>query len=147
LVFENLTSVGDHREHRDLLDYLDDRKLPAIVIAGSGMCTGGRVVNYLKRFIDQPTTDIVFVGYQAFGTPGHYISRGGEWVRLNGRKYDVAAHVHRITGYSAHGDQADLIRFVKEMKEPPKEIRLVHGDYQPKQTLAEKLTDEGHQVV
>jgi len=147
LVFENLTTVGGHREHRDTLDHLDDRKLPAIVIAGSGMCTGGRVVNYLKRFIDKPTTDIVFVGYQAFGTPGHYISRGAEWVRLNGRKYDIAAHIHRIGGYSAHGDQADLMRFVKEMKEPPKEIRLVHGDYQPKQTLAEKLAGEGYKVV
>ena len=83
LVFENLTTVGDHREHRDILDYLGDRKLPAIVIAGSGMCTGGRVVNYLKRFIGAPNTDIVFVGYQARGTPGHNVSRGCEWVRLD----------------------------------------------------------------
>jgi metallo-beta-lactamase family protein len=147
LVFENLTTVGDHREHRDILAYLDEHKLPAIVIAGSGMCTGGRVVNYLKRFINQPTTDIVFVGYQASGTPGNYISRGGEWVRLDGRRYDVAAKVHRIAGYSAHGDQADLMNFVREMDQPPKEIRLVHGDYQPKRTLAEKLTGEGYRVI
>ena len=146
LVFENLTTVGNHREHRDTLNYLDDRKLPAIVIAGSGMCTGGRVMNYLKRFLNQPTTDIVFVGYQAGGTPGNHLSRGSQWVRLDGRRYDVAAHVHRISGYSAHADQAGLIDFVHEMKQPPGEIRLVHGDYQPKRTLAEKLTEGGHQV-
>lgn len=147
LVFENLTTVGDHREHKAILDYLDERKLPAIVIAGSGMCTGGRVVNYLKRFIGQPTTDIIFVGYQASGTPGNLISRGGQWVRLDGRRYEVAAKVHRIGGYSAHADQADLMRFVAEMQERPGEIRLVHGDYQPKRTLADKLTNAGYRVV
>ncbi len=147
LVFENLTTVGDHREHRDILNYLDDRKLPAIVIAGSGMCTGGRVVNYLKRFIDQPSTDIIFVGYQASGTPGHSISRGADWVRLDGRKYDVAANIERIGGYSAHGDQADLMRFVRSMNQAPGQIRLVHGDYQPKQTLADLLTGEGYRIV
>ena len=146
LVFENLTTVGNHREHRDTLNYLDENKLPAIVIAGSGMCTGGRVVNYLKRFLNRPTTDIVFVGYQAGGTPGNHLSRGSEWVRLDGKRYDVLADVHRISGYSAHGDQADLIEFVENMKQPPGEIRLVHGDYQPKRTLAEKLTQLGHQV-
>jgi metallo-beta-lactamase family protein len=147
LVFENLTTVGHHREHRDILDYLDERRLPAIVIAGSGMCTGGRVVNYLKRFISRSDTDIVFVGYQACGTPGNYISRGSEWVRLDGRRYDIAAEVHRISGYSAHADQADLIEFVQGMPEAPQEIRLVHGEYQPKHTLAEKLTELGHRIV
>lgn len=147
LVFENLTTVDSHREHKDLLDYLDQHKLPAIVIAGSGMCTGGRVINYLKRFLGNKTTDIVFVGYQARGTPGNYLSRGSDWVRLDGRKYDVEADIHRISGYSAHGDQADLIEFVEKMEGSPKEIRLVHGEYQPKQVLAEKLTDLGYNII
>lgn len=147
LVFENLTTVNGHREHKDIIDYIDTRKLPAIVIAGSGMCTGGRVVNYLKRFIHQPATDLVFVGYQARGTPGHHISRGSEWVMLNGRRYDVRASVHRIQGYSAHADQADLVEFVETMQESPQKIRLVHGDYQPKLILEETLTDLGYRVV
>lgn len=147
LVFENLTTVGDHREHRDTVDYLADRKLPAIVVAGSGMCTGGRVVNYLKRFLNDPTADVIFVGFQASGTPGNYISRGSPWVRIDGRKYDIAADIHRIDGYSAHGDQSDLIQFVEQMERAPKEIRLVHGEYQPKQTLAEKLTERGLTVI
>jgi metallo-beta-lactamase family protein len=146
LVFENLTTVGGHREHRDTVDYLDQHQLPAIVIAGSGMCTGGRVVNYLKRFIGDPKADILFVGYQASGTPGHFISRGSDWVRLDGRKYEIAADVHRIHGYSAHGDQADLIRFVRQMETPPQEIRLVHGEYQAKKALSEKLREHGYTV-
>lgn len=146
LVFENLTTVGSHREHRDTVDYIAERKLPAIVVAGSGMCTGGRVVNYLKRFLGEPATDIVFVGYQAGGTPGHFLSRGSDWVRLDGRRYDVSADVHRISGYSAHADQADLLSFVDKMQQRPGEIRLVHGDYQPKKILAAKLTDLGYEV-
>lgn len=146
LVFENLVTVGDHSEHKATLKHLTKHELPAIVIAGSGMCTGGRVVNYLKEFIGDPRTDIVFVGYQAGGTPGHYIARGSDWVHLDGRRYDIGASIHRLSGYSAHADQQDLIRFVEQMKEPPGEIRLVHGDYGPKQTLAAELTRRGHRV-
>ncbi len=147
LVFENLTTVADHQEHKSTIAHIAKHELPAIVVAGSGMCTGGRIVNYLKEFIGDPQTDIVFVGYQAGGTPGHFISRGSEWVRLDGRKFDIRASVHHLSGYSAHGDQADLLRFVEQMKERPKSIRLVHGDYQPKRVLAEKLTKLGYQVI
>ena len=146
LVFENLVTVGDHREHKSTVDYIAKHELPAIVVAGSGMCTGGRVVNYLKRFLDDPRTDIVFVGYQASGTPGHYLGRGSEWVRLDGRKYTVNADIHRMTGYSAHADQAGLIEFVAAMDEPPKRIRLVHGDYRPKRILKQKLTELNYNV-
>lgn len=146
LVFENLTTVGDHKEHKSTLSYLDKHELPAIVVAGSGMCTGGRVVNYLKQFIGKRETDVVFVGYQAGGTPGHYISRGSDWVRLDGRRYDIRADIHRLHGYSAHADQQDLIDFVTGMESPPKQIRLVHGDYGPKRALREELTQRGYSV-
>ncbi|TWU63410.1 Ribonuclease [Crateriforma conspicua] len=146
LVFENLVKIGDHDEHQDTLNYIARTELPAVVIAGSGMCTGGRVVNYLKRFLDDPRTDIVFCGYQASGTPGQRLQRGAHWLRLDGKKYHVAADVHQLSGYSAHADQADLIEFVDHFESAPKRIRLVHGDYQPKRTLAKKLTEKGYQV-
>lgn len=146
LVFENLTTVRNHAEHVELMDYLERHELPAIVIAGSGMCTGGRIVNYLKRFVGQPETDLVFVGYQASGTPGSYLQRGSEWVRLDGKKFDVRAAVHTIGGYSGHADQADLIRFVEGFEQPPRHIRLVHGEYQPKKVLAEELQKRGYKV-
>ncbi len=147
LVFENLMNISEHEEHSDTLDYLADRKLPAIVIAGSGMCTGGRVVNYLKRLLPDPVTDVVLVGYQADGTPGRYLQQQLPWVRIDGEKVTVRAKVHTLSGYSAHGDQADLIQFVAGFRERPKQIRLVHGEREPKQVLGDKLRELGYQVI
>ncbi len=62
--------MDSHKEHMQVVEYLAKRSKPAIVIAASGMCSGGRIVNYLKRFINEPTADILFVGYQAQGTLG-----------------------------------------------------------------------------
>jgi metallo-beta-lactamase family protein len=146
LVFANLETVGDHPEHLEVLEQLRTSRMPAVVIAGSGMCSGGRVVNYLKQFLGRKETDIVFVGYQASGTPGHYIQNAGEWVRLDGKRFEINATTHTISGYSAHGDQADLIRFVEEFKERPKKIRLVHGEYQAKRTLTAELLKRGYVV-
>lgn len=146
LVFKNLVQIDDHHEHRDTIQYLRDSKLPAIVIAASGMCAGGRVVNYLKEFLREPTTDVIFVGYQAQGTPGRYI-QDTDWVRLDGKRYDIKAQVHQLSGYSAHADQSDLIRFVEGMQERPKAIRLVHGEDEAKAALEQELVSRGYQVV
>ena len=146
LVFRSLQTVANHQEHSEIIEQLRNRRSPAIVIAGSGMCTGGRVVDYLKQFIGRPDTDIVFVGYQASGTPGHYIQKVGQWVRLDGKRFEINATTHTISGYSAHGDQADLIRFVEGFEERPKRIRLVHGEYQAKKILNEELTKRGYVV-
>ena len=101
LVFENLTTISDHDEHRSTIDYLDKTDLPAIIIAGSGMCTGGRVLNFLKRFLGEPNTDVLFVSYQGRGTPGRDIQSGHDSVKLDGKEYTIRADVHSISGYSA----------------------------------------------
>ncbi len=147
LVFNNLINVDGHRDHLSKVHYLTQSKRPAIVIAGSGMCTGGRVVNYLKAFIEDPATDVVFVGFQSLGTPGRYIQDQCGWVRLDGMRYDIRAGVHTLSGYSAHADQADLLKFVQQMPSPPKAIRLVHGEPPAKAALTEKLTEHGFNVV
>lgn len=146
LVFRNLKTVLDHQEHLDTVNEIDAGKLPAIVIAGSGMCTGGRVVSYLRRFIGRPTTDIVFVGYQAHGTPGYYIQSKGDWVQLDGKRFQIRAAVHQLSGYSAHADQADLLRFVEEFETRPKHIRLVHGEPDAQAALIEQLHRRGYQA-
>jgi len=146
LVFRNLQTVGDHHEHMEVIDQLRQTRRPAIVIAGGGMCTGGRVVNYLKTFLGRPETDIIFVGYQASGTPGHYMQNAGEWVRLDGKRFEIHAEIHTISGYSAHGDQADLVEFVQGFEERPKRIRLVHGEYHAKKVLDAELTRRGYVV-
>jgi metallo-beta-lactamase family protein len=147
LMFRSLVEVDSHREHRDVVEELKESKRPAVVIAGSGMCSGGRVVNYLKEFLGKESTDIVFVGYQARGTPGAYIQEGSAWVKLDGRSYMIHAKVHTLSGYSAHADQADLVRFVSGIPQKPREIRLVHGDPPAKLALTEKLTELGYNVT
>ncbi len=146
LVFENLVEIGNHADHLETIQYIKESELPAVVIAASGMCSGGRVVNYLKEFLSNPTTDIVFVGYQAEGTPGRYI-QDSDWVRLDGKRYDVRAKTHTLSGYSAHADQSDLLRFVEGMQEAPKAIRLVHGETEAKATLQGELKKRGYHVV
>ncbi|MEM0924647.1 MAG: MBL fold metallo-hydrolase [Planctomycetota bacterium] len=146
LVFENLTTIVDHDEHESTLAYLQRTELPAIVLAGSGMCTGGRVVNYLKQLIGLESTDVLFVGYQGAGTPGRDIQAGKKRVELDGEVYQVEASVHTLSGYSAHADQADLLRFVAGMSTPPEEIVLVHGEEEPKRRLAVELARRGLNV-
>ena len=142
LAFEQLYTVDGHDEHLQTVAYLARSARPAVVIAAGGMCSGGRIVNYLKAMIGDARHDIVFVGYQAAGTPGHAIQqygpRGG-YVELDGERHSIRAGIHRIAAYSAHADQADLLRFVGRMRHQPAEIRLVHGDRRAKEVLMEKL--------
>ena len=142
LSFAQLTTINDHSEHTQTVTYLKKHQRPAIVIAASGMCAGGRIVNYLKALIEDSRTDILFVGYQAQGTPGREIQTWGPrngYVELDGKRYDINAGTHTISGYSAHADQQDLVNFVKRMRKKPAEIRIVHGDNEAKQTLKVKL--------
>ena len=141
LSFEQLYTVGSHAQHQTAVNYIKNRGHPCIVIAASGMCAGGRMVNYLKALIEDPRTDILFIGYQAGGTPGRDIQvhgpRGG-WVKLDGQRFDIKAAVHTISGYSAHADQKDLVNFVKRMRVKPRQIRIVHGDHSAKLELQRK---------
>ena len=142
LSFAQRYSIESHAEHLKTVDYLARSGRPAIVIAAGGMCAGGRIVNYLKAMLGDPRHDIVFVGYQAAGTPGRQIQqygpRGG-YVELDGRRYDIRARIHSLGGYSAHADQTALVRFVTGMRHPPADIRLVHGDATAKRALQQKI--------
>jgi metallo-beta-lactamase family protein len=148
LVFKNLVRIDEGSEHRGAIEHLKRTRKPAIVIAGSGMCSGGRVMDYLRTFLEYDSTDVVFVGYQAEGTLGRKIqdSEPGDSVDIDYRPVQVRAQVHSLSGYSAHGDQADLIRFVQGMAEKPKTIRLVHGEEEARTVLAEKLRALGYTV-
>ncbi|MDX1655574.1 MAG: MBL fold metallo-hydrolase [Candidatus Competibacteraceae bacterium] len=142
LAFEQLTTIDSHQDHLRAVEYLAGKARPAVVIAASGMCAGGRVVNYLKAMLEDPRHDVLFVGYQARGTPGRdiqqYGPRGG-WVDIDGRRYTIRAKVHTIGGYSAHADQAALLRFVGRMRRPPRQVRLIHGDEPAKAALRDLL--------
>ena len=128
--FKNLYAVERYRDHQALLDI----KGPAVIIAGSGMCTGGRILDHLEQGLMVPENDIFFVGYQAKGTLGHRILEG---------KTKVNARVHVLSGYSAHADQAGLVNWVRSMPEPPGKIKLVHGEPRAQKALAKALSDLG----
>lgn len=142
LAFDNLYTVDSHEAHEQTVRYLAGNHRPAVVIAASGMAAGGRIVNYLKAMIGDPRHAVLFVGYQARGTPGHRIQRVGPKqgrVTLEGESHRIRAQVTSISGYSAHADQADLIRFATGMRHLPREVRLIHGERRAMQALERKL--------
>lgn len=131
LSYDQLVAIDSHEEHLANVRRLARSREPAVVIAASGMCAGGRVVNYLREMLGDPRHDVLFVGYQERGTPGHAIQaygpRGG-YVELDGERVDIRAGIHTLSGYSAHADRDDLTRFVTRMRHLPGEVRLVHGE-------------------
>lgn len=142
LAFRNLLTVDSHRAHLAMVNRLAQTAQPAIVIAGNGMCSSGRIVNYLKAMLSDERHDVLFVGYQAGGTLGRQIQRFGPrsgYVEFDGQRYDIRAQVHTIGGYSAHADQKGLVSFVTRMTQWPSEVRVVHGELEAKQQLATVL--------
>jgi metallo-beta-lactamase family protein len=142
LGFEQLITVDSHQVHLAMVSHLASTARPAIVIAGNGMCSSGRIVNYLKAMLHDPRHDVLFIGYQAQGTPGRaiqiYGERGG-YVDLDGERYKIGAKVHTIGGYSAHADQKGLLGFVTRMRGWPSQVRIVHGESGAKRELGERL--------
>ncbi|QJQ09196.1 MBL fold metallo-hydrolase [Pseudomonas putida] len=149
LGFSQLISVDTHARHQQVVNYLKSTGRPAIVIAGNGMCSGGRIVNYLKAMLGDPRHEVVFVGYQAKGTPGAVIqasegAQGFVQIDLDGQMYEICAKVVTLSGYSGHADQAGLVNFVQGMSESPGAIVLVHGEQRAKVALKQAL--QGSQI-
>ncbi len=113
----------------------------AIIIAGSGMCTGGRILHHLKNNIWRPQCHVMIVGYQAMGTLGRRLVDGAGEIKLWGDTYRVRAKVHTIGGLSAHGDQADLMDWYASFEGRPP-VYLVHGEARAQQPLLKKLRTE-----
>ncbi|WP_434772276.1 MBL fold metallo-hydrolase RNA specificity domain-containing protein [Pseudomonas entomophila] len=146
LGFGQLISVDSHADHARVVNYLKSTGKPAIVIAGNGMCSGGRIVAYLKAMLGDPRHEVVFVGHQVPGTPGAVIqasagAAGFVRIDLDGQAYEIRAKVFSVPGYSAHADQAGLVEFVTGMGRWPSRIRLVHGEAPARHALAERLRD------
>jgi metallo-beta-lactamase family protein len=142
LEFDQLLTVDSHAAHHRMVKHLADSARPAVVISGSGMCTGGRILNYLKAMLADERHNVLLVGYQAAGTLGRQLQqsrkgrgRAAPQVEIDGEMIDVRAPVETLGGYSAHADQAGLLRFIRGMKKPPTDIRIVHGSPEARQTF------------
>ena len=99
-----------------------------LIIAGSGMCTGGRVKHHLVSNISRRESTILFVGYQAIGTLGRQIVDGAKQVRILGQQYPVRARIAQIHGFSSHADRDELLRWLSGLIIAPKHLFVVHGE-------------------
>ena len=118
----------------------------ALIIAGSGMCNGGRVLHHLQRNLDRPECHVMIVGFQAPGTLGRALVDGADEVRIFGETIKVEAHIHTVGGFSAHGDQADLLKWYDSFDNRPM-VCLVHGDKEPATTLRQRIRARGATAV
>ncbi|QIL85380.1 MBL fold metallo-hydrolase [Vibrio sp. HDW18] len=146
LAFEQCITVEDHRTHQRLVNRLASTGQAAIVVAASGMCQGGRIMDYLKALLPDSRTDVILAGFQAEGTLGRKIQSGEPVVSIDGAQIPVNAQIHTMSGYSAHADQADLLRFITGIAEKPKQVHLIHGEAAAKQAFAAELTSRGYAV-
>ncbi len=129
--FPGLTMV----ETVDESKALNDIKGTVMIIAGSGMCTGGRVKHHLAQYISRPETTVLFVGYQAEGTLGRHIINGAKSVRIHGIRHPIRAKIVQIHGFSAHADRNGLIRWLSKLAVAPRHIFVTHGE----KTAAERF--------
>ena len=114
---------------------------PKIVIAGSGMSTGGRIVHHERHYLPDPNNTLLLAGYQSVGTPGRLIQEGVKTVRISGENVVVRAHIVTISGYSGHKDSDGLLNFVEDMQETIKKVFVVMGEPKNAMFLVQKLRD------
>ena len=117
----------------------------ALIIAGSGMCTGGRILHHFKHNLWRRNCQVVMVGYQAEGSLGHALIQGAREVRLWGERVKVAAHIHTVGGLSAHADQSGLLAWYRGFRDRPP-VALVHGEPEAMGALEARLAPLARQV-
>jgi metallo-beta-lactamase family protein len=134
--FPGLIMVQTSEESKQL-NYLTK---PAMIIAGAGMCNGGRIKHHLVNNITRPESTILFVGYQAVGTLGRSIVDGIKKVRILGQRYPVRARVTEITGFSAHADRNELLEWMSGIN--PRRVFVVHGEIKSAKEFGKFLRQE-----
>jgi metallo-beta-lactamase family protein len=114
----------------------------AIIIAGSGMCNGGRIRHHLKYNLWRPEAHVIIVGFQARGTPGRALVDGASSIHLLGSEIAVKANIHTLGGFSAHAGQTQLLNWLGHVRTPVPRVHLVHGEPEKSAALAEKIREK-----
>lgn len=135
LQFENLHFIETSSESKNL----NDDNTPKIIISASGMCEAGRIKHHLKHNLWKENSSIVFVGYQAKNTLGRRIKDGQKRVKIFGEEIIVRASIYNIEGFSGHADKNGLLSWVESIKGKPKQIYLVHGETDAKESLKKSI--------
>ncbi len=142
--FAGLTMTTTTKESKAI----NAMKEPLIIIAGSGMCTGGRIKHHLAANIGRPESTILFVGYQAVGTLGREILDGAKEVRILGQVFPVKANVVQAHGFSAHADRQEMYEWLSHLQRPPRGVFVVHGEKESSHKFAAFLREKtGWNVV
>ncbi len=137
---EILSAFRIVKQYKETWEIIDDPN-PKIVIAGSGMVTGGRILTYLEHYIDKPETSVLLVGFQAEGTRGRALKEGYAEIKFRGKFFPVKATIYSIESMSSHADQAELLNWISEIKTAPEHVFLIHGEEQARDTFRLKLKD------
>ncbi|ASO05787.1 MULTISPECIES: MBL fold metallo-hydrolase RNA specificity domain-containing protein [Arenibacter] len=133
----HFTVVSSYRETMELRT---DNK-PKIVIAGSGMLTGGRMLNYLETQAQNPNNTLLLVGYQAEGTRGRKLLEGEKELKVYGKTVTFKMQLAEIEGLSAHADHAELLDWLSDVKEPPEKLFIVHGEKEGAEALKQGIKE------
>lgn len=126
---------------------------PIMVVASSGMLTGGRIMHHLKDFLPEPSCTLLFIGYQGEGTLGRHLQNGGKTARIDGQEIDVRCRVRSISGFSAHADQHELESWLSHFgtgdaaSERPKQVFIVHGDPDAAEAFGTRIRGMGLEAV
>jgi len=132
------TAVDSAMESKALVD----NDTPAVIIASSGMATGGRVVHHLFAGLPDPRNTVLFVGFQAAGTRGRQLVDGAQYVKIFGQHVPVHARIEKIDGMSAHADAGEIVRWLRTFPRAPKTTYLVHGEVAAQDALKGRITKE-----
>jgi metallo-beta-lactamase family protein len=134
-VAQFVRTVDDSRE-------LDQQRTPAVIIAASGMATGGRVVHHLKALAPNPINTLLMPGFQAGGTRGAQIVAGAPSVRIHGKDVPIRAEVVPMQTLSAHADADEIMQWLRGFKQPPKHTFVVHGEPNASDVLRRRISQE-----
>lgn len=136
-MIQNTRIVRSFKETWEIID----SPAPKIVIAGSGMVTGGRVLTYLKQYIDRPETTVLLAGFQAEGTRGRQLLSGTDEIKFYGKYHPVKARIEILNGLSAHADKNELLDWVSDIHQSPEKVYLIHGEPQSLDMMRVKIRD------
>lgn len=136
-VFKSTRMVRTVEETR----HLARNKHPRIIIAGSGMMNGGRILEYLESHLEDPSATIIIPGYQAAGTRGRLIDEGAPEIKIRGQYFKVKANIESIHTMSSHADQGELLDWMSTIQNTPEKVFVVHGEPQASHALRVKIQD------
>jgi metallo-beta-lactamase family protein len=124
---------------RELSQSLNEMRFPMIVIASSGMATGGRILHHLAHRLPDPRNTVLFVGYQAEGTRGRSLLEGAPAVKIHGEMIQVRAEIRALEQFSAHADYREILRWLENFRRPPQRTFIVHGEKKQREALGERI--------